>query len=107
MNKLYRISQFGARVGRTAHQLRVMDRAGTFPAKRTVTGQRDYTEADALRFPGLGDAAAADLTEVHCRVSSRGQRADPERQVAAMKTWGLIYLTTQSVRQAQPCTSVP
>jgi len=45
-------------VGRTAHQLRVMNRAGTFPAKRTVTGQRYYTEAAA---PGMmaGVALAA------------------------------------------------
>ena len=35
------------RVGRSAHQLRVMDRNGTFPARWTATGRRYYTEADA------------------------------------------------------------
>lgn len=33
IDKPYRIIQFGVRGDRSAHQLRVMDRAGTFPAK--------------------------------------------------------------------------
>jgi hypothetical protein len=37
MDKLYRISQLGTRVGRSAQELRVMDCAGTFPAKPTPT----------------------------------------------------------------------
>ncbi len=73
MEMLYRISRFGARVGRSAHPLRVMDRAGTFPAKQTATDQRYDTEADALRFPGMGNEAPAGPTVVHCRVSRRGQ----------------------------------
>ena len=34
-------------------RLHVMDRAGTFPAKQTATGQQYDTEADTLR-PGYG-----------------------------------------------------
>ena len=89
MDKIYRISQFGARVGRSAHQLRVMDRNGTFPARWTATGRRYYTEADALRFLGEGDEAPKGLTVVYCRVSSRGQQDDLERQVAAMEAYCL------------------
>ena len=75
MDKIYRISQFGARVGRSAHPLRVMDRNGTFPARGTATGQRYHTEADALRFPGGGDVARQGLTVL-------------KRPVSAMEAYG-------------------
>ena len=74
MDQIYRIPQFGARVGRSAHPLPVMDRNGTFPARGTATGRRYHTEADALRFPGGGDVAPQGLTVVCCRVSRRGQQ---------------------------------
>ena len=87
MDEIYRIPQFGARVGRSAHPLRVMDRKGTFPARGTATGRRYHTEADARRFPGGGDVAPQGLTAVCCRVSSRGQRNDLKRQVSAMEAY--------------------
>ena len=61
MDRIHRIPQFGARVGRSAHPLRVLDRNGTFPARGTATGRRYHTEADALRFPGGGHAGTAGL----------------------------------------------
>ena len=88
MNRIYRIPQFGARVGCSAHPLRVMDRNGTFPARGTATGRRCYTEADARRFPGAGDAAPQGLTVVYCRVSGRGSREDLKRQVSTMEAYG-------------------
>ena len=89
MDKIHRISQFGARVGRSAHQLRVMDRNGTFPARWTATGRRYCTEADALRFLGEGDEAPNGLTVVYCRVSRPGQKDDLKRQVSAMEAYSL------------------
>ncbi|MDE0672106.1 MAG: IS607 family transposase, partial [Caldilineaceae bacterium] len=89
MDRIYRISQFGARVGRSVHPLRVLDRNGTFPARWTAIGRRYYTEADALRFPGGGHVAPQGLTVVYCRVSSRGQRDDLKRQVSAMEAYFL------------------
>ena len=88
MDRIYRIPQFGARVGRSAHPLRVMDRNGTFPVRWTATGRRYHTEADARRFPGGGDVASQGLTAVCCRVSGRGQRNDLKRQVSAMEAHG-------------------
>ncbi|MXZ23408.1 MAG: IS607 family transposase [Caldilineaceae bacterium SB0665_bin_21] len=88
MDKIHRIPQFGARVGRSAHPLRVMDRNGMFPARGTATGRRYHTEADALRFPVRGDVAPQGLTVVCCRVSSRGQRDDLKRPVSAMEAYG-------------------
>ena len=88
-NGPFRISQFGARVGRTATQLRKLDRSGVFPARRTITGQRYYTEADVARFLGTGDEAPQGLAVVYCRVSRRGQQADLRRQVAAMESYCL------------------
>ncbi len=88
MDEIYRIPQFGARVGRSAHPLRIMNRNGTFPARGTATERRYHTEADALRFPGGGDVAPQGLTAVCCRVSDRGQRDDLKRQVSAMEAYG-------------------
>ena len=88
MDKIHRIPQFGARVGRSAHPLRALDRNGTFPARWTATGRRYHTEADALRFPVGGDVAPQGLTVVCCRVSSRGQRDDLKRPVSAMEAYG-------------------
>ncbi|MYC61833.1 MAG: IS607 family transposase [Caldilineaceae bacterium SB0661_bin_34] len=88
MDKIHRIPQFGARVGRSAPPLRVMDRNGTFPARGNATGHRYHTEADALRFPVGGDVAPQGLTVVCCRVSSRGQRDDLKRPVSAMEAYG-------------------
>ena len=88
MDRIHRIPQFGTRVGRSAHPLRVMDRKGTFPARGTATGHRYHTEADALRFPGGGDVAPQGLTVVCCRVSSRGQQDDLKRPVSAMEAYG-------------------
>ncbi|MXZ41491.1 MAG: IS607 family transposase [Caldilineaceae bacterium SB0666_bin_21] len=67
MDRIHRISQFGARVGRSAPPLRVMDCNGTFPCG--------------------GDVAPQDLIVVYCRVSSRGQRDDLKRQVSAMEAY--------------------
>ncbi|MXZ26490.1 MAG: IS607 family transposase, partial [Caldilineaceae bacterium SB0665_bin_21] len=89
MDRIHRISQFGARVGRSAHPLRVLDRNGTFPARGTATGRRYDTEADARRFPVGGDVAPQGSTVVCCRVSSRGQRDDLKRPVSAMEAYGL------------------
>ena len=87
MDRIYRIPQFGERVGRSAHPLRVMDRNGTFPARGTATGRRYDTEADARRFPGAGDAALQGLTVVYCRVSGRGPRDGRKRPVSAMEAY--------------------
>ena len=88
-NGPFRISQFGARVGRTPTQLRKLDRTGVLPARRTITGPRYYTEADVARFLGTGDEAPQGLAVVYGRVSRRGQQADLRRQVAAMETYCL------------------
>lgn len=81
MDKIHRISWFGARAGHSVHQLRVMDRHGPFPARWTATGRRYYMEADARRFPGEEVEAPQGLTVVYCRASRRGQGDDLKRQV--------------------------
>ncbi len=85
MDKIHRLFPFGARAGCSAQPLRVMDRNGTFPARRTAKGRRDHTPADALRFPGEGDKAPNNLTVVHGQTSRRGQQDDPQRQVSALE----------------------
>ena len=85
MDRIYRIPQFGARVGRSAHPLRVMDRNGTFPARGTATGQRYHTEADALRFLSGGDVAPAGFDRGLLPGVRPGQQDDRKRPVSAVK----------------------
>ena len=78
-NGPFRISQFGARVGRTATQLRKLDRTGVFPARRTITGQRYYTEADVERFLAVLEDAWASRGGAPDR-ETRGGAAEREAQ---------------------------
>ncbi len=88
MDRIYRIPQFGARVGRSAHPLRVMDRNGTFPARGTATGQRYHTEADALRFLSGGDVAPAGFDRGLLPGVRPGQQDDRRRPVSAVEAYG-------------------
>ncbi|MBA8824579.1 putative site-specific integrase-resolvase [Saccharopolyspora lacisalsi] len=83
MDKVYRIGEFAARVGRSASTVRRWEREGLLTAKRTRSGQRYFTEADVRSVLNLA-AVQQRATVVYCRVSSSGQRDELESQVAAM-----------------------
>jgi len=84
MSKIYRISEFAKRVGCGASSLRAWDNDGKFPAKRSATGQRYYTEEDVrvyLNLPASFDRKVV----VYSRVSSNGQKNDLASQVSALE----------------------
>jgi len=88
MSKIYRISEFAKRVGCGASTLRMWDKNGTLPAKRTKTGHRYYTEADVRLYLNLPVAAERRVV-VYCRVSSKEQLNDLASQVRAVEQFCL------------------
>ena len=83
MGKIYRISEFAKRIGKSAQTLRRWDSEGRLRARRTLSGQRYYDESDVRRVLRLKDPEGK--TVVYCRVSSAGQKDDLKSQVKAME----------------------
>lgn len=81
MDKLYRVTEFAERIGKSASTLRRWGREGKLPAKRRASGHRYYDESDVRKALELGKKK----TVVYCRVSSRSQLPDLESQVEAMR----------------------
>lgn len=71
-------------MGCAASSLRLWDSNGKFPAKKTATGQRYYTEEDVRKYLNLPTSETKKVV-VYCRVSSKGQSKDLERQVLAVE----------------------
>ena len=86
MNK-YRPHEFAKKVGRSVSTLRRWDNEGRLVAKRTVTNQRYYEEADISKVLLLPEAEKRVV--VYCRVSSAGQKADLKSQITAMEQFCL------------------
>lgn len=87
MNKIYRIHQFGERIGKSASTLRRWDTEGYLTAKRTPSGQRYYDESDVRKVLGIKDIERKIV--VYCRVSSSNQKNDLKSQVDAMERFCL------------------
>jgi len=85
MSKIYRINEFGKRIGRSTSTLRRWDRSGRLLAKRHPSGHRFYDESDVRKVFGLSEEIRE--TVVYCRVSSRNQKDDLSSQVQAMETF--------------------
>lgn len=81
---IYRVAEFAAKVGRSAETIRRMDNDGRFPAKRSATGQRYYTDADVREFLNLPISNSRSVI-VYSRVSSSSQRSDLNNQIAALE----------------------
>ncbi|WP_413804018.1 IS607 family transposase [Streptomyces iranensis] len=82
---MYRIGEYGQRVGRSPSTVRRWEREGRIVARRTTSGQRCFTDVDVRRIlrPGFDDSARR--TVVCSPVSSPGQRDDLASQVEAME----------------------
>ncbi|NMG09898.1 IS607 family transposase [Brasilonema sp. UFV-L1] len=64
------------------HTLRRWEKSGIIKAIRTPSGQRRY---DITSYTGISTKGGGRTTIVYARVSSRGQKADLDRQVAVLK----------------------
>lgn len=88
MSKIYSISSFAKRVGKSTSTLRRWDHTGEFPAKRHKSGHRYYDESDVRKLLNLTPLDQR-KTVVYCRVSSHGQKDDLAAQIRAMETYCL------------------
>lgn len=87
MSKIYKINEFGKRIGKSTSTLRRWDTEGRLIAKRTPTGQRYYDESDVRKILGIKDVERKII--VYCRVSSYNQKDDLKSQVTAMEQFCL------------------
>ena len=83
----YKIGQFAKLVRRTPATIRRWEAEGKIASKRLPSGHRYYDDTDLQAV--LGVKPERKHTVVYCRESSRGQKADLERQLEAMEMWTL------------------
>ncbi len=89
MIKIYRISEFAKRIGKSSSTLRRWDKERKLIAKRSTSGQRYYDESDVRKALGVEPSEEDKKKVVYCRVSSRGQVCDLKSQVKAMEQFCL------------------
>ena len=87
MAKIYRINEFGKRIGRSTSTLRRWDREKKLIAKRMPSGHRYYDESDVRKLFGIKEDCKKNI--VYCRVSSNGQKKDLQTQIRAMEQFCL------------------
>ena len=87
MSKQYRITEFAKLVGRSASTVRRWEKEGRFDAKRLLSGQRYFDDSDVSAALRIGTESSK--TVVYCRVSSKKQSDDLERQVSTMEQFCL------------------
>lgn len=85
MGRVYRISEFAERIGRSATTVRRWETEGRITARRTLSGQRYFDETDVTAVLTPGFSPDSRKTVVYCRVSSAGQRDDLASQRDAME----------------------
>ena len=73
---MYKIGEFAEKVGVSVHTVRVWDKEGRLPARRTHTGHRFYTDEDVDQVLGNVSLKSKQKVVVYCRVSSQAQRPD-------------------------------
>ena len=94
--KDYRASQAAERLGYNVDSLRQLADAGKIPVVRPPGGQRRYDVEAFIKGKQEAESDAVALpTLCYCRVSSRKQREDLERQAAYMRE---LYPSAESVR---------
>ena len=88
--KLYSLGEFSKLIGRTQQTLRNWDKNGVLkPAHIAKSGYRYYSQEQLSHFFGLKNIPELPKRKVigYCRVSSRKQKEDLERQVENVKTY--------------------
>lgn len=81
--KYYSIGKFAELIGKTPQTLRNWDKEGSFkPSHVTNSGTRYYSQEQLNHFLGIkGPSNIVKRTIGYCRVSSRKQKDDLERQI--------------------------
>ena len=86
---MYSIGEFGKQIGVTPQTLRNWDKRGELkPAHVSQGGTRYYSEEQRNQFLGIaGRKKPKRITIGYCRVSSKKQKDDLERQIENVKTY--------------------
>ena len=87
--KLYSIGEFAKKIGRTEQTLRNWDKTDKFkPYHVSVGGTRYYSQNQLNHFLGIkGEKEINKICIGYCRVSSRKQKDDLERQIENVKQY--------------------
>lgn len=85
MDNVYRIKEFGKRIGKSCSTLRRWDKEGRLKPKRGLGGHRFYDEADIRVALFQKTTIQNQLNIVYCRVSSKSQKDDLATQHQAME----------------------
>lgn len=83
----YKIGQFAKLVRRTPATIRRWEAEGKIASKRLPSGHRYFDDSDLRAVMGV--KAEHRNTVVYCRVSSKEQKQDLERQLESMQIWAL------------------
>lgn len=83
----YKIGQFAKLVRRTPATIRRWEAEGKIASKRLPSGHRYFDDSDLRAVMGV--KAEHRNAVVYCRVSSKGQKQDLERQLESMQIWAL------------------
>ncbi len=76
-------------LGVSSRTVQSWDYKGVFPARRTPTGRRYYTQDDVQRMMGKDPYASEEkrINVIYCRVSSRNQKDDLKNQKDFLRTF--------------------
>ncbi len=85
---MYRVKEFAKLVGKSPSTLRRWEREGKIKPSRSQGNQRYYTDKDLQIALNIEAANQKGKIIVYCRVSSRSQIPELDRQVIAMEEFG-------------------
>lgn len=86
---MWKVSEFGNKVGVSASTLRRWEQEGRLIPERTLGNQRIYTESHLATVRNIKTGFSGGKVVIYCRVSSRNQKDDLQSQVLAMEKFCL------------------
>lgn len=85
--KVYRIHEMAEKLGVSVKTLQRWDNTGKFPAGRTPSNQRYYTEDQYLDYMGMSVEKPHRKVVAYARVSLRNQKDDLKNQIDFIRTF--------------------
>lgn len=98
---MWKVSEFGNKVGVSASTLRRWEQEGRLIPERTLGNQRIYTESHLAVAKSIKTGKLPSKVVIYCRVSSSNQKQDLQSQVSAMEKFCLAQgvCVTQTIQE--------
>ncbi len=98
---MWKVSEFGNKVGVSASTLRRWEQEGRLIPDRTLGNQRIYTESHLAVARSIKTGKLPNKVVIYCRVSSNNQKEDLQSQVSAMEKFCLAQgvCVTQTIQE--------